>query len=200
MRSPRVRAIVLALLPVLVVGMIGCRHKAPPPAPQVSTAPPLPPSSMTQVAPAPKLPAPAQPKVGPPGSDQKPQEVQATPAKQPKRPRKHVVNPDVVASAAPPPSVAAAPTAPVPEPSLGQLSAGSGADSRERAAMSEQIHAQEMRLSKLKHPLNDVDEAITKQVAAFLSKAKQAVEENDLDGAQTLTTKAKVLLDELTQS
>ncbi len=66
--------------------------------------------------------------------------------------------------------------------------------------MSEQIHEQEVRLSKIRHPLNEDDEAITRQVEVFLAKARQAVTENDLDGAQTLTTKAKVLLDELTRS
>ena len=35
------------------------------------------------------------------------------------------------------------------------------------------------------------------QAQTFLEKATQAVAENDLDGAQTLTTKARVLLDEL---
>ena len=66
--------------------------------------------------------------------------------------------------------------------------------------MTEQIHAQELRLSRIKQPLSDDDKAITEQVQDFLSKARQAVIENDLDGAQTLTTKAKVLLDELTHS
>jgi hypothetical protein len=104
----------------------------------------------------------------------------------------------VVATATPPPSPA--PAAQPAQPTLGQLSPGGGADSRERAAMAEQIHIQEVRLSKIKHPLSDENEAITKQIEAFLSKARQAVVENDLDGAQTLTIKAKVLLDELSQT
>jgi hypothetical protein len=97
---------------------------------------------------------------------------------------------------------AAAPAvpSPAPEPSLGQLSAGSGADSRERAAMNEQIHTQEARLARIKTPLSDDAKEITLQVQAFLAKARQAVLENDLDGAQTLTTKARVLLDELAPS
>jgi hypothetical protein len=158
---------------------------------------------MTKVPPVPTMPAPAQPKVGPPGSDQQVQETPPAPPRHPKRAKKHTVpTAEAVAPAAPaanaPPAVAA--VTPPPEPSLGQLSAGAGADSRERAAMSEQIHEQELRLSKIKHPLNDEDQAIAKQVEVFLTKARQAVAENDLDGAQTLTTKAKVLLDELTRS
>ncbi len=66
--------------------------------------------------------------------------------------------------------------------------------------MSEQIRSQEARLSKLKRPLGGENEAIAKQVELFLVKARQASTDNDLDGAQTLTTKAKVLLDELSGS
>jgi len=36
------------------------------------------------------------------------------------------------------------------------------------------------------------------QIRTFLSKAKQALDQDDLDGANTLVTKAKVLLAELT--
>jgi hypothetical protein len=209
MNSTRTGALFLALLPLLAAASIGCKHKAPAPVAQTATAPPLPPSSMTQVPTVPSLPAPAQPQVGPPGSDQKAEETPPTPVRKPHRPKKRLPpDPATMVAAAPASApVAAAPaSAPVaaavspPEPTLGQLSAGGGADSRERAAMSEQIHVQEVRLSNLKHPLNDEDEAITKQIESFLSKARQAVAANDLDGAQTLTTKAKVLLDELSRS
>ncbi len=63
--------------------------------------------------------------------------------------------------------------------------------------MNEQIHQQEGRLMALKHPLSNDGEAVALQVRAFLAKARQAVTDNDLDGARTLTTKAKVLIDEL---
>jgi hypothetical protein len=157
MSHSRRSALWLVMLPLLAVWVTGCAHKQPVAAPQASTAPPLPPSSMTKVPPVPSMPAPSQPEVGPPGSDQKAQDTQPPPAHHPRR-------------------------------------------SKKRAAMSEQIREQEVRLSKIKHPLNEEDEAITRQVEVFLAKARQAVTENDLDGAQTLTTKAKVLLDELTRS
>ncbi len=59
---------------------------------------------------------------------------------------------------------------------------------------------QESRLAGIKHPLSDEAEATAVQIRAFLAKARQAAQENDLDGARTLTLKAKVLLDELTGS
>jgi hypothetical protein len=66
--------------------------------------------------------------------------------------------------------------------------------------MNDQIHQQEARLLALKHPLNSDGEAVALQVRAFLAKARQAVTDNDLDGARTLTTKAKVLIDELSNT
>jgi hypothetical protein len=203
MKSTRTGALFLALLPLLAAAWIGCSHKPPAPVTQTSTAPPLPPSSMTQVPAVPSLPEPAQPEVGPPGSDQKAEQTQQAPVRKLHRAKKRLLPSDPATMVASTPAPASAPDVVVaspPAPTLGQLSAGAGADSRERAAMSEQIHAQEVRLGNLKHPLSDEDKAITKQIEAFLSKARQAVAANDLDGAQTLTTKAKVLLDELSRS
>ncbi len=82
-------------------------------------------------------------------------------------------------------------------PALGQLSAGTAINNAERIRMIGEIQQQETRLLKLK--LATTSEALTleMQVKTFLNKARQAVAENDLDGAQTLNTKARVLLDEL---
>ena len=195
--------------------LTGCRHKiVPAPAPVV-TPPPLPPSSMTHTQSLPPVPQPGPPKAGPPGSDKQTAEEQPAPAPKPThRTRKHAPAADATTAAtatttanqaATPTPTAAQVNAPssspkAPEPSLGQLSAGSGADSHERAAMTDEIHTQELRLNAIKHPLNSESEAITLQVKAFLTKARQAATENDLDGARTLTMKAKVLLDELSSS
>ena len=43
------------------------------------------------------------------------------------------------------------------------------------------------------------DAAVLMQVDAFLKKARLAIANSDVDGANTLTTKARVLLDELEQ-
>ncbi len=55
----------------------------------------------------------------------------------------------------------------------------------------------ENRLGKLKQPTTQDGLAVQVQVKVFLARAREAVEESDLDGAQTLNTKARVLLDEL---
>lgn len=82
-------------------------------------------------------------------------------------------------------------------PTLGELSAGTALGSGERTRMLGEIQRQEARLLKVKEPASSEARMVQMQVRSFLTKAKQAVAENDLDGAQTLNTKARVLLDEL---
>ena len=103
----------------------------------------------------------------------------------------------VEAPAAMVPTSTAPTTAEAAAPALGELSAGTAISGQERVRMLGQIQAQETRVAKIKEPATDDGRAIQMQVRAFLAKARQAVAENDLDGAQTLNTKAHVLLDEL---
>ncbi len=82
-------------------------------------------------------------------------------------------------------------------PSLGQLSTGSEESQPARSKMLAETQSLEVRLTKLKLPANHDAEAVRSQVQVFLKRAREAVEESDLDGAQTLNTKARVLLGEL---
>ncbi len=81
-------------------------------------------------------------------------------------------------------------------PALGELSAGTAISNAERTRMLGEIQSQETRLVKIKEPDTSDARAMQMQIRTFLAKARQAVAENDLDGAQTLNTKARVLLDE----
>jgi hypothetical protein len=83
---------------------------------------------------------------------------------------------------------------------IGQLSSSvEGADSQDRHDIEKLINNTENGLSGIKRTLNTDEQLTSTQIKTFLTKAKQALAENDLDGAQTLATKAKVLLDELTK-
>ena len=82
-------------------------------------------------------------------------------------------------------------------PALGQLSAGTAINTAERTRMLGEIQQQEARLSRLKPARSSEALTLEMQVKSFLNKARQAIAEDDLDGAQTLNTKARVLLDEL---
>ena len=54
-------------------------------------------------------------------------------------------------------------------------------------------------LNGIKRALSSQEQETVSQIRTFLQKARQALSNDDLDGAKTLATKAKVLLDELTK-
>ncbi len=211
---------------LLLCVLAGCRHKAPPPPPPVATAPPLvSPSSITVITPLPSVPPEAQADVKPAAPEKPAPPPPVQPVKRTRHLRRKQP-PVVAADAAPVPPAGAAPAAapaapPIMEaaaqtvppettpatpkvsaaqeaaPALGELSTGTTIGSQEKSRMLDEIQAQEGRLSKAKEGSTSDAQAVRLQVRTFLSKARQAIAENDLDGAQTLNTKARVLLDEL---
>lgn len=211
---------------LLMLGLAtACRHKAPPPPPPAAAAPPLSPSSITVITPLPSVPAQPKPNVQPAPAEQPAPPPAAKPVQRVRRlhrkgnapatspPETTPANtpaasppataPAPAGTAAPvltpaPGTEAASPTvAQAAAPALGQLSAGTAINTAERTRMIGNIQQQEARLSKLKTATTSEGLTLQMQVRTFLNKARQAVAENDLDGAQTLNTKARVLLDEL---
>jgi hypothetical protein len=201
--------------------LAGCRHKALPPPPPAAQAPPITPSSITVITPLPSVPPQSKADVQPARPEQPAPQPVAKPVKRPRRLRR---KPSTVDSAqasgadsnpAPTPAAAGgapgtttttpAGTIPAPgtstaeeaAPALGQLSAGTAISSAERTRILGEIQVQETRLLKVKTSGSADVLAMQVQIRTFLAKARQAVAENDLDGAQTLNTKARVLLDEL---
>ncbi len=182
----------------------GCKHKtqaAPPPAAQ---APILPPSTLTKDTPPPQLP-PAEPrKVGPPGSDVA---QQPPPPKPRQKTTRHKPKPadQTTAQAAKDTPAATSQQASAGQPPemspIGQLSSSGGASSLpSRHTILEQINSTENGLNGIKRDLTGDEKVTVTQIHTFLTKAKQALDQDDLDGANTLVTKAKVLLAELTKS
>jgi hypothetical protein len=81
---------------------------------------------------------------------------------------------------------------------IGQLTAGGDATNiQQRHDIEQLINNTENGLDKIGRTLNTDEQKTAVQIRTFLTKAKQALTDNDLDGANTLATKAKVLLDEL---
>lgn len=92
----------------------------------------------------------------------------------------------------------AAPAAETPAVSaIGQLSTGGPSDLLN--AVQESIASTERGLNNIGRPLNDQEQKTALQIRGFLKQAKEAITNNDVDGAKTLASKAKVLLSELTQ-
>jgi len=84
---------------------------------------------------------------------------------------------------------------------IGQLSTGDVADQAQiRKDTVDIITNTENGLNAIKRTLNAQDQETANQIKAFLDKARSALKNDDLDGAHTLATKAKVLLDELNKT
>lgn len=93
------------------------------------------------------------------------------------------------------------PAAPPAEPpavsAIGQLSTGEPSDLRH--SVDESIASTERGLNNIGRSLNDQEQKTAAQIREFIKQAKDALTNNDIDGAKTLANKAKVLLSELNQ-
>ena len=82
-------------------------------------------------------------------------------------------------------------------PALGELSSGDPANFRQQTEDS--IAGVERGLSSINRPLDDSEEKTADHIREFIKQARTALASGDIDGAHTLTEKAKVLLAELSK-
>jgi ribosomal protein S20 len=169
----------------LTVGLGGCRHKA-----QVVTLPAV----LTPVA-LEEIPEPENlPMVDVPPTKLPPVPVVASAGK-PKRERKKpapkapVPEPVQIASVAPPPSPE--------ETAIGALTAGGEANPQTKQEAADLITSSEKRLNALPTQKAEDEKAQVSKVKNFLKDAQDALKTGDAEGAKTLATKAKLLLDDL---
>jgi ribosomal protein S20 len=80
---------------------------------------------------------------------------------------------------------------------IGQLSSGDPAEFRRQTE--NDIAATERGLKSINRSLNDQEQKTAAHIRDFLKQARQALASGDVDGAHTLTAKAKVLLSELSR-
>ena len=194
---------IAVLVPLCLIA--GCRHKTQATPSPAAQAPIYPPSEVAKNAPAPQLP--------PPNPLDVKEASQAPPPPPPPKPHKtthHKQKPsdaaqtqaakDAAASTAA--STQQAATGEPPEMSpIGQLSsAGDRSGVPTRRAIQDLITATEIGLNGIKRTLSSDEQLTAAQIRTFLTKAKQALDQDDLDGANTLANKAKVLLGELTKA
>ena len=169
----------------LTVGLGGCRHKA-----QVARLPAV----LTPVALV-EIPAPGNlPMVEVQQTTLPPVPVVASAGK-PKRERKKpapkasVPEPVQIASVAPPPSPE--------ETAIGALTAGGEASPQTKQEAADLITSSERRLNALPAQKAEDEKAQVSKVKNFLKDAQDALKSGDAEGAKTLATKAKLLLDDL---
>ncbi len=190
---------------LLTTFVVGCRHNAKTPPPAAAQAPIAPASTLAKNMPPPNLPPAQLPSINPP----KPENT-APPAPVPQKtshhkpkhttidasPAEQVSSPPVKDQGTTEQAINGAATNASP---IGQLTvAGEATNTPRRNHILSEIDSTEKGLNDLKRPLNKDEETTAAQVRTFIAKAKDAMKQEDLDGATTLVTKAKVLLAELT--
>jgi ribosomal protein S20 len=167
----------------LMVGLGGCRHK-----PQLAPLPPV----MTPVA-LEEIPEPDDlPMVDAPQIKLPPVPVatNAKPKRERKKPAPKVPTPE------PPVQVAAA-VPPPEETAIGALTAGGEASPQTKQDAADLIASSEKRLNALPAKKAEDEKAQVSKVKNFLKDAQEALKSGDAEGAKTLATKAKLLLDDL---
>jgi hypothetical protein len=186
----------IAALLLLTAFLAGCRHKTkvtPPPAAQ---APVLPVSQSTKNLPPPKMPPPELPAVGPASPATTPPKPK--PHKSPRHRIKHTESAPAPAKNQEPTAASNGATDMTP---IGQITeAGGSTNTPRRNQILDEINSTEKGLNDIKRTLSKDEQTTAAQIRTFLAKARDALNQEDLDGAHTLVTKAKVLLDELTKS
>jgi hypothetical protein len=207
-----------ASLVLLALWTTGCFHKASSP-PQQAQAPPLqtgkgtlnppqttPPQEKSETPLASPLPSPSAQSVPlPPPTPKK--------VRHPHKPPSKPVDPALAPAAANGGTAAAdgsttaqtasPQTVPTPGGSgspIGQLTTGDTAlGERTKHETADLIGGTQQGLNGIKRSLSTDEKVTASQIRTFLKQAQQALESGDTDGAHTLATKAKLLLDELTK-
>lgn len=171
----------------LLCGLSGCRHKTQiaPPLPVINT--PVDPVDIPEAENLPVLEAPP---------EKLPPEPTAAAAAKPKRERKKKVAPVVASVPAPP--VQTASVEPSPEvAAIGALTAGGEANPQTKQEAADLIASIEKRLNALPAQTVEDQKAQISKVKNFWRDAQAALKSGDAEGAKTLATKAKLLLDDL---
>jgi hypothetical protein len=198
---------------LLALGTTGCSHKAASP-PQQAQAPPLqtgkgtlPPPDTTQQQEKSETPL-ASPL--PPPSAQSVPLPPPTPKKVRKKPKpapSKSTDTTQTAGATPLANAATAQATPqtVSAPGgsgspIGQLTTGDSAlGERTKHETADLIGGTQQGLNGIKRSLSTDEQVTASQIRTFLKQAQQELDSGDTDGAHTLATKAKLLLDELTK-
>jgi outer membrane biosynthesis protein TonB len=170
------------LLPLLLTG---CFHKTHQP-PVQTVAPSI--ENVPQPTPAPAPTEPTPPAATVPSPVPVP-EISTQPKVTPKRPVHHK-------KPAPPANTTQqASNGNASVSAIGQLSSGGANDLRQQTLSS--IMATERGLNSITRGLNDQEQKTAAQIREFLKQARAALNSDDVDGAHTLSAKARVLLGEL---
>jgi ribosomal protein S20 len=169
----------------LTIGLAGCRHQ-----PQLAPLPPV----MAPVALV-DIPEPDDlPMVETPPQSLPPVPV-STEAGKPKRKKKQP--PKVVAPEPAPEAQIASAGPPTPDAAVGALTAGGETNPQTKQEAEDLIASIDKRLNALPAQKAEEQKTQVSKVRNFWKDAQEALKSGDAEGAKTLATKAKLLLDDL---
>jgi hypothetical protein len=201
----------MALFGLLLALVAGCNRKPASVTPQVAAmAPSRPAWEMAQLIPAmPVVPpyvnehpvilnasVPAEPEV-------------STEEARPKKPRHHLRTQEATQQEPAKPATqnstpdaeVAANNQPSESSPIGQLTTSGGdTNTGDRQTMLDQINGMENTLNGIHRPLSSDEQKTAALIRTFLTRARDALKTDDLDGAKNYSTKAKLLLQELTKT
>jgi ribosomal protein S20 len=103
------------------------------------------------------------------------------------------------AKPAPEPTQVASTEPPDESSAIGALTSGGEANSRSQQEAADMIAANEKRLNALSAQIVEEQKAQISKVKTFQRQAQEALNSGDVEGAKTLATKAKLLLDDLSK-
>jgi ribosomal protein S20 len=188
MREAGVTIRVAGLACALALGVSGCRHR--------TVVPPLPP--ITQPVDIVTTPPDAKPPMVEAAPVKLPPPPVASAASKPRRTPRRSTKPASPAVTPPAQVASAEPGAPSPEQTaIGALSSGGDSNPKAQQDAADLIASIEKRLTALTSHKVDAEKAQISKIKNFQRQAQQALASGDAEGAKTLATKAKLLLDDL---
>jgi hypothetical protein len=125
-----------------------------------------------------------------------PQVPIATGPVRPKQKRRSKPAPAIVTAQSPETQPAAA-QAPAAQAAIGALSAGGDVNPHAQQEVTDLIGSIDKRLSGLSPQVAETQKAQISRIRNFEKQAQEALASGDLEGAKTLATKAKLLLDDM---
>jgi hypothetical protein len=186
MRGLERTALSVGLLCGMMFGLSGCRHR-----PQIAPLPPI----QTPVE-LEEIPPPANPPELEMPTEKLPALPTAAAAARQKREKKKVVA-KVVPAPAPAPAQVVSGEPETEAAAIGALTAGEEASPKTKQDAAELISSIEKRLNSLPTQTVEEQKAQISKVKNFWRDADAALKSGDAEGAMTLATKAKLLLDDL---
>ncbi len=171
----------------LLLGVAGCHHK-----PVVQPLPQITQPVALETPPPPENP----PLVEAPPVKLPPVPTASAASKIKRERRKKPAQPTTTAAATPPPAPEATPV-PAEVTAIGALSSGGDTSPRAQQEAANLIAANEKRISGLSTQKVEEEKAQISKVRNFQRQAQEALNSGDTEGAKTLATKAKLLLDDI---